>query len=49
MKKKYLFPEAELISLLLKDVITTSGEDVYVDDPEKDNDDTVNDPFTPIA
>lgn len=49
MKKKYLFPEAELISLLSKDVITTSDEEIYVDDPEKDNDDTVNDPFTPIA
>ena len=49
MKKKYLFPEAELILLLSADIITDSKEDVLVDDPEKDEDDVVKDPFTPIV
>ena len=49
MKKKYLLPEAELILLLSADVITDSKEDVLVDDPEKDEDDVVQDPFTPIV
>ena len=49
MKKIYLFPEAELILLLSEDIITDSAEDVIVDDPEKDEDDTVADPFTLIA
>ena len=47
MKKNYLFPEAELILLHSSDILTTSDEDVYVDDPNKDQDDTVKDPFTP--
>ena len=46
MKKNYLFPEAELILLLSEDIITNSKEDVLVDDPEKDEDDTVKDVFT---
>ena len=48
MKKKYLFPEAELILLLSADVITDSVEEVLVDDPENNQDDIVGDPFTPI-
>ena len=49
MKKIYLFPEAELILLLSEDIITESKDDVLVDDPEKDEDDTVTDQFAPIV
>ena len=46
MKRLYLHPESTMTLLFSKDVITES-ENIYVDDPNEDIDDTVKDPFTP--
>ncbi len=32
MKKRFFDPEAQIIELLVKDIVTTSGEDIIVDD-----------------
>ena len=47
MKKKYLFPEAYFILLLSRGIVTTSDENVFIEENDQGNDDIVPDPFTP--
>ena len=58
MKKIYSLPEAEMILLLTDDIITDSDDykdDIFGDDTDSsvdsgnDNDDVIDDPFTPVV